>query len=476
MINKGRREQAKFWWVAMVPGATLLAYSCAAPTDVATNNNSVTGAVVANNQPASGTTITPAISGNMPYSVPGASTAPTPEAARPFFDAFSWESFIALTWPVDPKLRGVPLNPNDPNTFFNMTNTTPSVWASYRNQWDLFAQGTNRPAPWQSNANPINPNNASTRVNHVFGLSKTTTLHGDFNEAFSVPLVDQQLNYALYEMRYNELQYNFVRGQDADPTSWLYLKKNLVALEQSKNGVQAPPSDPSAKTAGGLLVKAAWKVLTAKDDASRYYVIDEQYFDPVTNKYVTAKLGLVGLHIVQKVNAFPEWVWSSFEQVDNVPGASNAKQPYSFNNGTDKPATDRGYANKPPNTNPVPVSQRVAVQVTRYNPIPTTPKGMSTVDINALFQKAVGKTWLQYYQLVITQWPSDPSTFTQFNAGGKYPAQCGGAFPQNGCANSTMETYYQSSMDAATFGNSCMSCHYQASAADFSWSLYNRSH
>src|SRR5262245_20896807 len=42
------------------------------------------------------------LSGRMPLSVqvpPGTS----PENARPWFDQFSWQSFIALDWPADPK-------------------------------------------------------------------------------------------------------------------------------------------------------------------------------------------------------------------------------------------------------------------------------------------------------------------------------------------------------------------------------------
>ena len=57
----------------------------------------------------------PVLSGNLPVAIPAHSTQ-TPEAARPFFDTFSWQSFVALMWPVTQGQRGVPLNPNDPAT------------------------------------------------------------------------------------------------------------------------------------------------------------------------------------------------------------------------------------------------------------------------------------------------------------------------------------------------------------------------
>ncbi len=393
------------------------------------------------------------------------------EGNRPFFDHFSWQSFIALCWPVTQNQRGVPLNPNDPNTFLTMTNSTPVVWASYKNQWDLFGQKNQTPTPWNSWDNPVNLCQSGQTTNHVFGSAKSDMLPGEGDESFSVPLIDQNQNYALFEIRYNELQYNFIVDNG------LYLNKNLFKYQQSHNGAVTMPSS-TASTQGSILVKAAWKHLTPKDDLSRYYVINEVVYDPVTGDCSKQLMGLVGLHIAQKVDTFPQWVWSSFEQVDNVPGAPNAKAPYSFNNGTAIPTTAGGYANKPDSADlNQDKNSRIPVQVTRFNEIPTTPKGLSTVDINKMYQNAVGNTWMQYYQLVITQWPTNPGQFKQYSQNGIYPKDCGQPFPVNNCANTTMETYFQRSADAAGVGgNSCMSCHYTAPNTDFSWSLQLRSH
>ncbi|MBS1728833.1 MAG: hypothetical protein JST51_19105 [Armatimonadetes bacterium] len=471
------KQWGRYSWSLFVISAGLLVASC-------NNSDATSSAVLTTNAPPPTATgpIVPKLSGNVPTEVTGASPTKTPEENRPFFDQFSWQSFIALCWPANTSKRGVPANPNDPAMLLTMKNTTPIVWVSYKNQWDLFAQGNNRPSPWNSFDDPINPCPSAHSMTHVFGLAKGATLPngkgltGDIDEAFSVPLVDQQKNYALYEIRYNQPQYDFIRGSDSDPTTWIYLKKNLMTQEMKGGGTVTMPIS-NTTTPGAMLIKAAWKVITAVDDPSRYYIIDEPVFDPVSGKCIKMKLGLVGLHIAQKVDGFSEWIWSSFEQVDNVPGAPNARAPYSFNNGTSTPKTDRGYANKPTGTGALPVSQRVPVQVTRFNPIPTTPKGLSTVDLNALYQKAVGNAWLKYYELVITQWPTDDTSFKLYGSGGGiYPKDCGAAFPVDGCANTSMETYFQSKLDASTFGNSCMSCHYQAPGTDFSWSLQNRSH
>ena len=90
----------------------------------------------------------PVISGNIPRQVVGASTAASPLDARPFFDNFSWESFIALNWPAS-SARGVPNDPNNPSVFFNAPNGTPVVWGTYKDSFDLFGQ-KDRPSAWNS--------------------------------------------------------------------------------------------------------------------------------------------------------------------------------------------------------------------------------------------------------------------------------------------------------------------------------------
>ncbi|MES1245631.1 MAG: hypothetical protein ABUT39_28755, partial [Acidobacteriota bacterium] len=341
--------------------------------------------------------------------------------------------------------------------------------------FDLFDTGPTRPAAWDAPSNLGNPcGNVSLQPGQKLFVrySKGDSVLEIDNEAFSYPLIDQKLNYAVYEIAFNESQYNFIRGADNDSTSWLYLVKNLAGKEPIQMPASSPPS-----TQGAIMVKAAWKVLVSgTDDPGRYYAVSGLVYDPLTKQCTTQQVGLIGFHIAQKLKTFPQWIWSTFEQVDNVPPASGpvSSHGYSFNNGTNNPATIGGYANRPPAMAPElqPVSQRKPVQVTRYNPIPD-----STAALNATWQKALNGTVWQYYQLVMTQWPSTPNVFKTREDGGIYPQDAGGAFPANGVTNSVMETYFQSQSDAAgAGGNSCMSCHYGADQADFSWTLLRGAH
>ena len=197
--------------------------------------------------------------------------------------------------------------------------------------------------------------------------NKGGTVLDGANEAFSFPLIDQNKNYAWTEVRFDKTQYEFIRNNA------LYLAKNLAAQQP----ISMPASRPSA-TLGSVMLKATWREMTPDDDASRYYTVEAFLtYDPMAKVCIPRRMGLVGFHIVQKFEQFPEWIWSSFEQVDNIergPGATPTT-PISFNNGTPLPATVGGWANRPSAKVPplLPPAQRVPTQVTRLNPIPNTP-------------------------------------------------------------------------------------------------------
>ena len=409
------------------------------------------------------------ISSTIPADVAVPTSVTSPTDARPYFDIYSWQAFIALNWPATSTARGEPQAPNSPATFENATNGDPVVWGTYKEAFELFGQGSGRPSAWSSYDLASNPFGvpASQKILHM--ATKGGSLLGGVNESFSYPLVDQNLNYARFEVRFNQVEYDFIRGNNANQESWLYLVKNLASAQ--------PISMPSQS----IMVKASWrKLIEGKDDFDRYYWIEAQVYDNGAQKTVSQKMGLVGFHIAQKTKTFPQWIWSTFEQMDNVqrgPGASS-ETPISFNNGTDQPASPGGWANRPNYKAPdlLPKPQRVPVQITRLNPIPNTPN-VSTRVINEAYQSLLKKTVWANYELVVTQWPSSPDQFKLPGNRGVYPQDCGGAFPEYDCVNTTMETYFQSRNDAAgAGGNSCMQCHYQAAKSDFSWVLQSRAY
>jgi hypothetical protein len=187
-------------------------------------------------------------------------------------------------------------------------------------------------------------------------------------------------------------------------------------------------------------------------------------------------MGLIGFHIANKEKHHREWIWSTFEHVDNVPeDAPVSGHKYSLNNGTNIPPSLLGFDHRPDKideTKPFPVfgdPQRNPVQVSRLTPISEGQVAPTTEQMNAKWEQALAGTVWQFYKLVSTQWPivQDGQDFKVGPPGaGTFPQNSDSPFPTAKVANSTMETYFQR--------NSCMKCHYLASQDDFSFLLSER--
>lgn len=423
----------------------------------------------------------PYLSGVIPTLVPPRpdTASGSPTTSRPWFDVFSWQSFIALNWPASSQGRGNAQAPNDSSVFLNAANGGLVVWGSYKESWELFGQGNQRPTVFSDWNSPVEPCGGLQAGQKAFTFtSKGNSLFNDATQSFSFPLIDQRGGYARFEIRYNQAQYDTIRGADGNPQSWMYLSNNL--------GRSYPffmPASDSSGTVGSMMIKAAWRPLTAQDDSSKFYHVTALVAtDSLGTSCQPVLMGLVGLHIAQKQVGFPQWIWSSFEHVSNVPGTGARTQGtpagYSFNNGLDTPQSVNGFSYVPDSAGVLSLqANQPPVQVTRVNDIPSTPQGSSTQDINRIYQSFLQNTVWSNYQLVMTQWPSDPGNFVLTDSGGVYPANSGAAFPVWGAVNTTMETYFQSRATAAPAGgNSCMSCHYQAGKTDYSWGLIRRAH
>jgi hypothetical protein len=371
-----------------------------------------------------------------PDRVPDVPPTPPGMSPFPFFDNFSWRAFIALNWPARPGAanRGQP----DRTRAFGDTKG-PRVWETWKSRYEIFQPGGAIPTPWASYAgqNPC----GSGFSNEVTTLSSFSAF-SDFNQAvFSLskvgnPLVAQTQTYARYEVRANQQEFDSIVGN-----KW-YLAANLPG-----------PNNAVPFNLQSMEVKAAWRILTDKDTPairSRYYVVpNAQVFDVVAGKCTLQDIALVGFHIVTKTPDRPQWIWSTFEQVDNVPGLTTEPKPpagipLSFNNPS-QPQTLTPPRAPPPisSTNP-PVATPTAMQVVRKQKI--QPDTMNTNAAYWNLPQIKGTVW-QNYMLVATQWPTQISP--------ENPSNNGVPFPDGGSevANTTMETYFQFD------GGTCMDCH-----------------
>lgn len=372
-----------------------------------------------------------------------------------FFDDFSWRTFLALSWPAQTGARGQP----DTQRILGDA-TGPRVWETWKADYEIFQPNGAPPSEWQSTS-AISPCPevafATAGAEKVLrSFSKGGNVLEAFNQAsFGVPsgaLVAQNGTYVRYEMRTNRAEFDFIRGAPEDPTSALYLRSNLPT------GGSPELRFPD----GSISVKAAWRELSASESSlfDRYYHVTARLFDPVTRQCTTKTMGLVGFHIVERTPSRPQWVWATFEHVDNVvvgPNAPAGTKP-SFNNPVGPqtgPSVDRLErpinATHPPSPKPQP-SQ--VVRLKTINP--------STEETNTLYQKKLAGTVWTNYKLVMTQWPTQPANP---GAGNPFPSD---APTSTSTSNVTLET-----QAAFQRGVSCMTCHVSDKPAntEFVWFL-----
>ncbi len=408
---------------------------------------------------------TPVIASRVPQEVafgPGVESA---ETARPFFDYFSWQSFVALNWPAaigadGRPIRGIP----SADSSVNISSAGPRVWESYKTDWELFRPGGVPPTVWSSYDLPTGSTNPCGNVadSKMLGMfTKMDSIIDGINQAFTGPLVDQSRNYVRYEIHINKPFYERVVS-----TKW------YLASMQSKD-----PAKPNEFPDGVIEIKAAWKELVeGRDDPSRFYTVSTLLVEPGSPPSCRpARMGLIGLHIANKVKHLREWVWSTFEHEDNVPdGGVLAGHTYSLNNGIGTPPSPGGFNRQPsplPKTSPLPLpldATRDPVQVSRLTPIsPASQVAPTTEQINRQWQSALSGSVWQFYKLVATQWPEVPDgqNFKPRKIG-KFPLNADTPFPPENVANTTMETYVQD--------DNCIACHYRASQEDFSFLLSMR--
>lgn len=436
----------------------------------------------------------PRLSGDLPREVPRFPFAAFPIDTRPMFDTFAWQNFIALWWPSRAGEAG-PYRPDDAAVFGKYDRDLQPVWLRWKSAYDLFPQDGSKPPAWdQPNGADVCKNIAGAQVPQLDMVTKFGSVADELNEAFSGPLPDQTGLFTRFEVRVNRAEYDYVRDNG------YYDRANWPA--PGKPPIWMPAS--SEKTPGAIEIKAAWRDLSKVPERfhSRFFttttlaaVPGTCSLDPGTQRTVCdcveLKVGLVGFHIAHKTENFPQWVWSTFEQVDNlgedpttppdmapsyydpelykkVPGVGRANPP-------DHPGASRQPA--PDDFDPTPIN------IWRLSAIADTPKGHSTMELNAAYRALAKGTVWQNYVLIGSQWstlPSFPPQSPLYDAvaGGQdfgcedgTPAAQGGLpFPACQVANVTMEPYHQY--------DSCQNCHAgaQRSGADYSWILAQRAY
>jgi hypothetical protein len=347
------------------------------------------------------------------------------------YDDFSWRAFVALNWPS---------NGNGP--IGKGGDATP-LWQSWKRDIDLLVPEGQTPLPWNAAAAvPAGCTGGGPDTRVLRSITKGGVLAG-FLTPGSGPLIDQNGAYARFEILVNQAMYDFIRDNS------LYTKAGQKSFMPG-TALSFPRGAANPGAAGAIMVKAAWKVLGPGDDPSRFHTASAYILNEGREPVCTlAKVGLAGLHISHKTASAPQWVWSTFEHVDNAPTKDTARAGhYSFNNG--KPDTAANW-NVVPKGKWDPIDgDKTPVQVVRLKPV-----AAGTAALNATYTAALRqvdpRSVFANYQLVGTQFP-------------KRPARPQGEPVPEMLANTTMETYLQK--DVPPVSSNCMGCHFRATMSD----------
>lgn len=353
-----------------------------------------------------------------------------------FFDDYSWRALIAVVWPAAAGQRG------QPDKSKTVASAGPRVFETYKSGWEIFHNDGSSPSPWNVyDAARFNACNGAVSFGDVVlaSFSKFSDLgQAGFGNLVG-PLVAQNTTYVRYLTGFNEIEFSQILSRQ------LYLRSNI-------------PSRPNSLTLpnGSLDVKSAWILMKTIPHPERYYTCTVLVLDPQTGNCSTTTAGLVGLHIVQKTPTRPQWIWSTFEQVDNVPPpVAGGPGKFNFNDG-------KGGAM--PISNPYPIDPLTLPTPAPFNVQRLTPIHPSTASTNTSYRNMLeGSVW-QFYQLVMTQWPLVPSQpGTLGTPSNTFP----GTNATSAFANVTMETF-----DQADIRKGCMACHnITRLPTDFVWTL-----
>lgn len=414
------------------------------------------------------------------------------------FNIFSWQAFIAINWPLDKKGKPMP-NFNDIGT---------PTWLDWKESFQVYREDGKKPLPWgsertfsglkidnkllkDSDSRIILQKNTPTHLNNI-------NVADEVDQAFSGKLFDQNGNVVVYEVLINKEEFDYIVDNK------LYNINGQLEFSKKNPEANFPVGNFSKEELGAIEIKFAWKILTKNDFKERYYQDEGYILDAKTNEYIKVSLGLIGMHIAQKTPTAKQWVWSTFEHIDNLDQNTtevNGKEvvipptladpncetcpvnidvtdnntTYSFKEGVHgnywklSGDSSKYYAN----------SKIMKTQAKRMIDIPVRVQKINR-KMQEYFRQE--KSIWQYYQLIDTQYPLDqnapPANYTQsgYHLPEAIKNKSGGDSNIAYLTNISMETFFQAgnqnaggliegnvTSDYTIFGTeSCLGCHSSA--------------
>ena len=423
-------------------------------------------------------------------------------------DCYAWQMFVALNWPVDPAWPGTVARAGEPDRYADVIHwgvpeapnrplSRPAVWQSFKPAADIFKPKAASPSEWGVvAAMPAKCKSAQKldlpgpRLGRVLRFQSklpvdqatgryraTGTLveqSSSVRQAAGGWLTDQQGKLVWYDILVSRAEFEYINDEGLYDAANQHKVANNADGDHPE-GLSLPRGVPPAPDAGGpqrwpqlgaFEVKAAWRVLTGRDELYPRYLTSIAWLqDPDTGACTEEVVGLVGLHIIHASKTFPDFIWATFEQVDNVPGNQGETPPaagYSFNNPEcDGPHCEPNQARLRCDAKgecKALYPRHEPVQVTRVHPTPKALDDLNAKVVALIASQTASRSVFQYYKLVNVLWDPSPSESDPGPAAA-VPLHFGGFASQGDLpvANTTLETYAQAS--------TCTDCHASATIA-----------
>ncbi len=413
------------------------------------------------------------------------------------YNIYSWQALIAINWPLDSS--GVALK--------NFTDKGTPTWLTWKEAFQVYRADGKAPAAWDSprTANGLGLKAAvlNDHDSRIILSDKTPTHTGHSNiadetdQAFAGKLFDQNGEVVVYEVLMNKEEFDYIVEQK------LYNINGQLEFAKTHTEANFPKGDYTKGTLGATEIKLAWRILKDNTPHQDRYLVDEGYIiDEKTKTPKKVRLGLIGFHISQKTPTGKQWVWSTFEHIDNLDqnviekdGKTTVIHPTLTNPDCEICPVNVDVSNNA-NTYAFHKTKHadywkvtgdslkyytddtlMKTQAKRMVDIPVRVKRVNTMMQN--YFKQEGSVW-QYYQLIDTQYPLNQdaapsiSTPTAYHIPGSVVNKPGGDPNLAFLTNITMETFFQkgnqiaglmenSNSDITIFGTeSCIGCHSSA--------------
>jgi hypothetical protein len=386
------------------------------------------------------------------------------------FDFYSWRTFLALNSPDDGTTPVEKAQADTPTKWEHMNN--------FKQLLDVMLPADQQPPIWPAVAKGMNdererlmPQACRDLLNARPDLVKdlpnrmiVKMIEESFNEPFKTgPLIDQQGHYAIFDILMNRQMFDYITVN--------HLNTKAGQAANADLAVDFPPGQNTPTAAfGSFMLKVSWKILTPEEIAAKtFHMRRALVLMPPGEKRpcLDKTLGLIGFHAVHKTAGRPQWIWTSFEHVKNVPdrnevAANKLSGGYNFFSVTCKADCPVENATPPFPWDPDPALElrfrkddSFKSQIVRETPLTDAAKNMNAVFHSMLPANSV---W-QNYMLLSTQWPTAFLTHCtglhSQNAGSPSPQTDFVKQPDMTCspaptylANSTLETYSQAEKKA----------------------------